>query len=104
MRFEVKRRYNDFFWLRSYLVREFPCFIIPPIDEKTTKLKQQDDIFLKKRMLILESFLNAIIDSHELRSSPAVLAFLKEPADSFTKMRNIFEKSISKISVDFSNH
>lgn len=30
----VRRRYQDFVWLREQLVREFPASIIPPIPEK----------------------------------------------------------------------
>jgi hypothetical protein len=32
--FEIRRRYNDFFYLRESLVRKWPGLYIPPIPEK----------------------------------------------------------------------
>jgi hypothetical protein len=32
--FEIRRRYNDFFYLRESLVKIWPALYIPPIPEK----------------------------------------------------------------------
>jgi hypothetical protein len=36
--FEIKRRYNDFFYLREALVKKWPAIYIPPIPEKLLKV------------------------------------------------------------------
>lgn len=48
---KVGRRYSDFVWLRTYLLKAYPSFIIPPVPEKKASKKTQRH--LEKRMRIL---------------------------------------------------
>ena len=50
---DVKRRYSDFFWLRSTLQRLHPGVMVPPIPKKKNKNKAKPD-FLRKRMYFLQ--------------------------------------------------
>lgn len=56
---KVGRRYSDFMWLRAYLLKKYPSYIIPPVPEKKASKKTQRHI--EKRMRILEYFLNDLI-------------------------------------------
>ena len=51
LRWKVGRRYSDFVWLRSYLLKAYPTYIIPPIPEKKAAKRTQPHI--EKRMRIL---------------------------------------------------
>lgn len=53
---EVGRRFNDFFWLRETLEKLFPGVLIPPIPKKTQS-RSMLDIFVNKRMSVLNVFL-----------------------------------------------
>lgn len=35
-KYEVKRRFNDFLWLRDILVRDYPTLYIPPMADKSS--------------------------------------------------------------------
>lgn len=72
----VERRYSDFAWLREVLLQEYSLACIPPIAQKTMS-RQFEPAFVNKRMAFLQNFLNFIINHPELKSSPALFAFLK---------------------------
>ena len=58
--FNVRRRYNDFEWLRGKLEIDYPSSIIPPIPEKHVikgVIDRFDPEFIKTRMSALEQFL-----------------------------------------------
>ena len=74
--FDVERRYSDFLWLRSILVNNYPECYIPPLPKKGVK-RQFDKPYLKKRMIYLQFFIEAISNHHQLRSSPQFLDFLR---------------------------
>jgi PX domain len=44
----VERRYNDFLWLRNYLVKEFPALYIPPMAPQG--VKNSNESHIEKRM------------------------------------------------------
>lgn len=56
----VARRYNDFVWLRETLERLHPGMPVPPIAKKSS-YRKFTDVHLKRRMLVLESFLNKLL-------------------------------------------
>ena len=56
----VERRYSDFQWLRDILQWMYPGMPIPPIAKKG-QFRRYDDKHLKKRMMILEMFLNKLL-------------------------------------------
>ena len=90
--YKVVRRYNDFKWLRSILVREFPASYIPPLPSKDGRRSFEQE-YLNKRSEMLEQFIQAVMQHRELRSSVYVDSFLKEPShDKFTKIRSQLDK------------
>jgi hypothetical protein len=74
--FRVCRRYSDFLWLRSILVREYPSYNIPPISKKKG-VSSTDKVAIKKRMGYLQIFIDGLLSHPELRSSIHLLSFLK---------------------------
>ena len=68
MNWEVQRRFNDFNWLRTTLVKEFPGSYIPPVAKRTTK-RRYEKYFLNKRQAIFQKFLDAVLAKEELRNS-----------------------------------
>lgn len=69
------RRYSDFVWLRSYLLKVYPTQIIPPIPNKKASKRTQRHV--EKRMRILEYFLNDIVNIPELLNNRYVEGFLR---------------------------
>jgi sorting nexin-7/30 len=78
--FFVRRRFNDFLWLRSNLCEKFPNVIVPPLPDKeivTSLLDKFSQDFLEKRRAALQSFLNRCLDHPKLRESPSLVTFLE---------------------------
>ncbi|OMJ85222.1 hypothetical protein SteCoe_13538 [Stentor coeruleus] len=73
----VKRKIEDFFWIRDMLVNDFPGVYVPSI-HKSTKSKLEEK-GLYKRQVLYSGFLNNIVSSQVIRTSQLLLAFLKEP-------------------------
>lgn len=97
--YEVKRRYNDFMWLRNILVKDFPTQYIPPMADKTQRSLDMD--YLVKRAQVLQQFMDSIVESETLRASLHVLCFLKCPDEAqWTKIKEEFEKVNKKTSVE----
>jgi hypothetical protein len=72
----VTRRYNDFVWLRETIEKLHPGLPIPPIAKKSS-FRKFHDAHLKKRMMILETFLNKTLTMPELKGEPIILDFLR---------------------------
>lgn len=72
----VMRRYTDFEWLRNQLNIRHPGYPIPPIAKKGAFRKFDDD-YLKKRMSVLQNFMNKILTVPELKAEQIVEDFLK---------------------------
>ena len=103
-KYEVKRRYNDFLWLRNSLARDYPtlfvglCDEIPPMADKTQRSLEMD--YLYQRARILQQFMDSVLESEELRSSLHLLCFLKCTDDGqWEKIKEEFDKSLKKIAV-----
>jgi len=60
--------------LRDVLLKLYPYLLIPPISE--VLLKKPDDGQIEKWILVLERFLNKLMNSSELRASVYVYEFL----------------------------
>jgi hypothetical protein len=73
-KWEVRRRYSDFQWLRATISKFFPTYIIPPIPRKNAKKRTQRD--LEKRMRILTYFLTDLASTPEIFQSKYVSGFL----------------------------
>jgi len=61
---QVRRRYNDFLWLRQRLEETQPTHIVPPLPEKHTlkRLDRFNQEFVLTRMVALQNFLQRIAD------------------------------------------
>lgn len=73
-KWEVRRRYSDFQWLRAVICKFYPTYVVPPIPKKNAKKRTQRD--LEKRMRILTYFLNDIALIPEIFQSKYVTGFL----------------------------
>lgn len=80
LKWEVRRRYSDFQWLRQVICKFFPTYIVPPIPRKNAKKRTQRD--LDKRMRILTYFLNDLATVPEIFQSRFVSGFLSLTNDS----------------------
>ncbi|CAD8061070.1 unnamed protein product [Paramecium sonneborni] len=78
----VQRRYNDFLWLREILSKLYPGRYIPPLPKKTV-LKNDQELYLIKRMKFLEKFLQYLFQYELIRHDRWFQAFLsiKEEKD-----------------------
>ncbi|XP_074640780.1 sorting nexin-30-like [Tubulanus polymorphus] len=74
----VRRRYNDFLWLRQKLELSNPTHLIPPLPEKHSfrKLDRFDPHFIKIRTVALQKFLNRIAEHPVLSFSNDFKMFL----------------------------
>jgi sorting nexin-7/30 len=72
----VERRYNDFWWLKKNLELLHPGMPVPPIAKKG-QFRRYDDKHLWKRAMILEMFLNKLMEIPELKAEAVVENFLK---------------------------
>jgi len=70
----VKRRYTDFIWLRTLLIKMYPGIPIPPLPEKT--IKSLDEKLIQRRKGYFESFLTEILSFPDLKSSKYLTDFL----------------------------
>ena len=73
---KTARRFNDFVWLRSYLMMAYRGVPVPPIPEKTT-IRSFDEKHIEYRMKVLERFLNTLIRIPETCSDLMLEAFLR---------------------------
>ena len=71
----MERRYSDFEWLKASLEMLHPGIPVPPIAKKG-QYRRYDDKHLRKRMMILEMFLNKLLEIPELRADPVVEQFI----------------------------
>ncbi|XP_046741932.1 sorting nexin-30-like [Diprion similis] len=94
----VRRRYNDFIWLRQKLVDTYPTHIIPPMPGKHTLLAQLDRYskeFIMARMKLLHGFLNRVVNHPILSCAKSLYTFLTAKPAEFS----IHRKSRSNVLV-----
>ncbi|KAI8999457.1 Vps5 C terminal like-domain-containing protein [Gaertneriomyces semiglobifer] len=73
--FTVIRRYSDFLWLHEQLQSRYPGVIIPPVPEKQTLGRFQEE-FVESRRCALEQFLQRVVGHRRLRMDEALRGFL----------------------------
>ncbi|XP_077309000.1 sorting nexin-7 [Lithobates pipiens] len=81
--FEVRRRYQDFIWLKSKLEDAHPTLIIPPLPEKFIvkgMVERFNDDFIETRRKALHKFLNRIADHPTLTFNDDFKIFLTAQA------------------------
>uniref|UniRef100_A0A096M7E6 Sorting nexin 7 n=1 Tax=Poecilia formosa TaxID=48698 RepID=A0A096M7E6_POEFO len=79
--YEVRRRYQDFLWLKSRLEENYPTLIIHPLPEKfvmKSMVERFNDDFIETRRKALHRFLNRIADHPILSCSHHFKVFLTE--------------------------
>lgn len=91
--FEGKRRYNDFFNLRSILVSRMPGIFIPPIPPKM--IMNKNNKFLEERAYFLQRFLQLTCRIKHIVSSDEFILFSR-PSGDFDKMINTLPKEDAK--------
>ena len=72
----VTRRYSDFDWLRKTLEKFYPFHNIPPLPHKKLGDRRFDRDFIMKRMRLLNTFINAIVQDETYKAHSAVVSFL----------------------------
>jgi len=97
--YEVTRRYSDFQWLRTMLIRDFPGFYIPPMADKG-KFRSFEMDYLKNRMGYLQEFIDCLAQHTELRTSQIFIDFLKiNDSEQFNKAKTKHQNTKLKIHV-----
>lgn len=75
--YAVHRKYSDFLWLRDTLSNIFNTNLIPKITKKgKVTTDKHDDLFIQKRMKILEKFINFLVKDELIKSSKIFYDFL----------------------------
>ncbi|XP_044755358.1 sorting nexin-30-like isoform X2 [Coccinella septempunctata] len=86
----VRRRYNDFIWLRQKLVEQHPFCIVPPLPGKHTLMGQLDRYskeFILLRMKALNLFMFRIVQHPILSCSQQLFSFLTAKPQDFVAHR-----------------
>ncbi|XP_025417429.1 sorting nexin-7-like isoform X3 [Sipha flava] len=109
----IRRRYNDFIWLRQNIAAEYPDRIVPPLPAKHTILGQLDRYskeFVTCRMLLLERFLSRLVAHPILTEDKHLRVFLTANATEFasykkrgTGLLRRMSNSLNTISVSYNS-
>ena len=79
--FSVLRRYSDFVWLYETLVNNNPGVIVPPLPEKSS-FGRFENQFIQQRRMALEKCVQKISSHPALAKDPDLKLFLE--SDNFT--------------------
>nr|XP_028588590.1 sorting nexin-7 isoform X1 [Podarcis muralis] len=81
--YEVRRRYQDFLWLKGRLEEAHPTLIVPPLPEKFIMkgvVERFNEEFIERRKKALHKFLNRIADHPTLTFNEDLKIFLTAQA------------------------
>ncbi|KAK0069849.1 sorting nexin-30 [Biomphalaria pfeifferi] len=98
--FSVRRRYNDFLWIRQRLEENYPTHLVPPLPEKHS-LKRMDRFsteFLKVRQTALQKFLTRVADHPVLSFDKCFQVFLTAKAWEFQAHKKQGSGFLSRVS------
>ncbi|KAK1328844.1 hypothetical protein QTO34_011013 [Cnephaeus nilssonii] len=98
--FEVRRRYQDFLWLKGRLEEAHPTLIVPPLPEKFVvkgMVERFNDDFIETRRRALNKFLNRIADHPTLTFSEDFKVFLTAQAGELSAYRKQGPGLLSKV-------
>lgn len=99
--YKVRRRYQDFLWLREKLEESHPSHIIPPLPEKFTFTKhityKYDQDFLKTRQKALDKFVARIVDHPVISFNDHFKTFLTAEAWEMTTARKEVTNPVAKM-------
>jgi sorting nexin-7/30/sorting nexin-8 len=76
LNYSVRRRYSDFEWLRNILMSQYINCIIPPVHKKSFMMSSLSETIIKKRVRVLQKFMNEIAIHPLLRNSQIFCDFL----------------------------
>ncbi|BFZ16283.1 hypothetical protein BsWGS_19322 [Bradybaena similaris] len=103
--FSVRRRYNDFLWIRQRLEEKHPTHLVPPLPEKHS-LKRMDRFsneFLKVRQAALQKFLTRVADHPVLSFDTCFQIFLTAKAWEFQAHKKQGSGFLSRVSDSLHN-
>nr|KAF6414438.1 sorting nexin 7 [Molossus molossus] len=98
--FEVRRRYQDFLWLKGRLEEAHPTLIIPPLPEKFMvkgMVERFNDDFIETRRKALSTFLNRIADHPTLTFNEDFKVFLTAQAGELSSHKKQGPGLLSKV-------
>lgn len=96
--YTVRRRFNDFVWLRNTLTKMYPGFYIPPLPEKGVKRSFEEE-YVNDRMKNLQIFLDQVSEHPEIKASIYLLSFLKcKSTEQFDKMKKEWSRHQTPVS------
>ncbi|CAL1548533.1 unnamed protein product [Lymnaea stagnalis] len=98
--FSVRRRYNDFLWIRQRLEEKHPTHLVPPLPEKHS-LKRMDRFsteFLRVRQTALQKFLTRLADHPVLSFDKCFQIFLTAKAWEFQAHKKQGSGFLSRVS------
>lgn len=72
----VHRRYSEFEWLRTVLVKFHPGKVVAPLPNKKIGGRRFEEDFVKKRMSFLQRFMDEIMIDEVFKASEPLIAFL----------------------------
>ncbi|KAK3800106.1 hypothetical protein RRG08_015072 [Elysia crispata] len=103
--FSVRRRYNDFLWIRHRLEEKYPTHLVPPLPEKHS-LKRMDRFsteFLKVRQTALQKFLTRVADHPVLSFDKCFQIFLTAKAWEFQAHKKQGSGFLTRVSESLNN-
>ena len=74
----VKRRYNDFLWLRQAMVKYNPGQVVPPLPDRKIGKGRFEKEFIAERMIFLQKFMDALVKNEYFKASPPLIPFLSQ--------------------------
>ena len=90
----VKRRFEDFVWLRNTLATQYGGHMVPSIPKEVNA--GGFDTGFPKRKFFLQRFINNVVSVPIFRSSPILLGFLKEEDAKLFNKEKTKSKKIQK--------
>ncbi|KAK7492932.1 hypothetical protein BaRGS_00015879 [Batillaria attramentaria] len=103
--YSVRRRYNDFLWLRQRLEDGYPTHLVPPLPEKHSlkRLDRFSSEFLRVRQKALQKFLTRVADHPVLSFDKNFQVFLTAKAWEFQSHKKHGKGIISQVSDSIHN-
>ena len=102
LKFEVRRRFSDFEWLRNILMTQYINCIIPPVYKKNYYLgNNYKDSVTNKRIRILEKFMMELITHPLLRNNQILYDFISvKDEKEFNSKKSSYNKIQSPTKVE----
>ena len=93
--YQVRKRYNDFVWLRSVLKKIYINCVVPPIPKKNYGDRFSDKL-IEKRSRFLKNFLQSCVNHPLLKHSEILFCFLSmSKKEEFEPKKQEYNKKVS---------